>query len=80
MRIVRDVVLGLDFLVSGRIGRGEVAVAAQDLARLLGGRLHLRAVGLGIVSPVRTVIPCDLQRVPALYGGPGVVGDNRDSA
>ena len=33
MRVVRDVVLGLDFLVRARISGGEVAIAAQDLAR-----------------------------------------------
>src|SRR5580704_885746 len=51
MRVVRDVVLGLDLLVRACVSRGEVAVAAQDGASLPRGRLHLRAVSLGIVCP-----------------------------
>ena len=31
MRVVRDVILGLDFLVRARKSGGEVAIAAQDL-------------------------------------------------
>ncbi len=79
MRIVRDVILGLDFLVRAREGGGEVAVAAQDLPRLPGGRLHRRAVGLRIVGRMRAVVPRDLQRLAALDRSPGVVGDNRNS-
>ena len=79
MRVVRDIILGLKLLVRARISGGEVAVAAQDLARLFGGRLHRRAVGLRIISRVRAVVPLDLQRLAALDRSPGVVGDNRDS-
>ena len=80
MRVVRDVIFGLDFLVRARISGGEVAVAAQDLARLLGGRLHLRPVRLRIISRVRPVVPGDLQRLAPLDRSPGVVGDDCDSA
>ena len=66
MRVMRNVVLGLDFLVRAGIRGGEVAVAAQDLARLFGGRLDLRAVGLRIISCMRTVVPRDLQRLASL--------------
>ena len=47
VRVVRNVVLSLDFLVRAGVSRGEVAIAAQDGARLPRGRLHLRAVALG---------------------------------
>src|ERR1700722_3849156 len=75
MRVVRNVVLGLDLLVRACESRGKVAVAAQDHARLPRRRFHLGAVGLGIVSPMRTVVPGDLQRVAALDRSPGVVSD-----
>ena len=79
MRVVRDVILGLDFLVRARKSGGEVAFAAQDLPGLPGGGLHRRAIGLRIVGRVRAVVPRDLQRLPTLDRSPGIVGDNGDS-
>ena len=80
MRVVRNVILGLDLLVGACVSRGEVAVAAHDLARLFGRRLHLRAIGLGVIGRVRPVVPGDLQRLAALDRRPGVVSDHRDAA
>ena len=79
MVVVRDVILGLDLLGRARKRSGEVAVAAQDLARLSGGRLQLRAIGLRVIGRVRAVVPGDLQRLAALDRRPGVVGDDRNS-
>ena len=78
--VVGDVILGLDFLVRARKSGSEVAVAAQDLAGLFGGRFHRRAVDLRIMSRVRAVVPGDLQRLAALDRRPGVVRNHRDAA
>src|SRR5208283_5825704 len=52
MRIMGDVILGLDLLVRARKSGGEVAFAAHDLARPSGGRLHRRAEDLRIIGRV----------------------------
>ena len=79
MRIMGDVILGLDLLVRARKSGGEVAFAAHDLARPSGGRLHRRAEDLRIIGRVGAVVPCNLQRLAAPDRSPGVVGDNGDS-
>ena len=77
---VRGVVLGLEAARGAGHGRVDVAVVAHDLPGLARGLLQRRLEGHRVVARVRAVVPRDLQRLPALHGGPGVAGDHPDAA
>ena len=80
VRHVRLIVLGADDLGRACERRVRIALLADHLAGLGGGRRHLLVVLLGVVDGVRAVVPLDLERVAALDRCPGVAGDDGDAA
>ena len=80
VRQVRHVVFGLDDLAAFRELGLHVAQVADECRLVARGLLERLFVLRRVVGGVGTVFPLDLERLAALEGRPGVVGDNRDSA
>ena len=76
----------LSVIVGGEYLRGVgerfvgIALLADDFTRLRGRRRHFFVVSNGVVAGVGTMIPLNDERVAALHGGVGIVGDHCDAA
>ncbi len=80
VRVVRDVVLGLDLLGSTRERLIDIAAVAHRFAGLGRGGAHLGLILGRVVRRVGPVVPIELQGFASLDRGPGVGGDHGDAA
>ena len=76
----RRVVIGFDDFGRTAEGGVDIAEAAHNFLRLVGGFDERLLVGFRSEDGVRAGFPFDLEFLAAFGGGPGIVGDDGDAA